>query len=239
MAVDTVKTSKSARVTKRTKVKVGTITIGQSPRVDVVPEIQEVLGDEVEIIEGGALDGMSREEIAAIAPGPGDYVLVTRLRDGSSVKIAERHILPRMQAQIDQVVAEGAEVVALLCTGEFPPFTCPRLILKPQIILHHFVSGVAAGRRLGVMIPAPDQVEHAESRWGTVGPALRVVPATPYGSLEDIKRAALDLKAWGAEVVVLDCMGFNKGMKEEVAGRAGVPVILPRTVLARTLAELF
>src|SRR5215211_5590228 len=104
------------------KRKIGAITIGQSPRVDVVPEMLEILGSSVELIEGGALDGLSAHEVAKLAPRNGDYVLVTRLRDGSSVQIAEHHILPRMQEQVDRAVAEGADVVALLCTGEFPGF---------------------------------------------------------------------------------------------------------------------
>jgi hypothetical protein len=36
-----------------TKHQVGAITIGQSPRVDVVPEMAAVLGPDVEILEGG------------------------------------------------------------------------------------------------------------------------------------------------------------------------------------------
>ena len=37
--------------------RVGLVTIGQSPRVDVVPEIKEVLRDvEVEVVECGALE---------------------------------------------------------------------------------------------------------------------------------------------------------------------------------------
>ena len=38
--------------------KVGGITIGQSPRADMVPEILEILGPQVEVVEGGALDGL-------------------------------------------------------------------------------------------------------------------------------------------------------------------------------------
>ncbi|WP_084665805.1 AroM family protein [Thermanaeromonas toyohensis] len=218
--------------------KVGAITIGQSPRVDVVPEMKEILGENIEIIEGGALDGLTQEEIAALAPGPEDYVLVTRLRDGSSVRIAERYIVPRMQTQIDKLVAEGAEIIVLLCTGEFPNFSSSKLILKPQVILHHFTSGIATGRRLGVIVPDKDQVEQARARWAGVGEVLRVEAASPYGPREEIWRAASSLKEWQAEVIVLDCIGFNLQMKREVNQHTGVPVILPRTVLARTLQEL-
>ena len=31
--------------------KIGAITVGQSPRVDLIPEIQPILGDSVEIIQ--------------------------------------------------------------------------------------------------------------------------------------------------------------------------------------------
>ena len=44
--------------------KIGAITVGQSPRVDLIPEIQPILGDSVEIIQAGALDGLSKEEIS-------------------------------------------------------------------------------------------------------------------------------------------------------------------------------
>ena len=41
---------------------IGALTIGQSPRTDVIPEIQEFLGG-AEILQAGALDGLSRAEI--------------------------------------------------------------------------------------------------------------------------------------------------------------------------------
>ena len=48
--------------------KIGAITVGQSPRVDLIPEIQPILGDSVEIIQAGALDGLSKEEISKFGP---------------------------------------------------------------------------------------------------------------------------------------------------------------------------
>jgi protein AroM len=220
------------------KRKIGAITIGQSPRVDVVPEMTEVLGPSVEVVEGGALDGLSAAEVAALAPRDGDYVLVTRMRDGSSVKLAEHQILPRMQDQVDRLVGEGVEAVALLCTGEFPAFRSPRLMLEPQRLLHHFVAGVAGGRRLGVVVPIPEQIGQGTRRWEGVTDAVRVEAGSPYADIAELERAVGALREWRPDLVVLDCMGFDGAMKARAAAIAGVPVILPRTVLARTLAEL-
>lgn len=92
---------------------VGTVTIGQTPRTDVIPELSAILGD-VTIREAGALDGLSRAEIAGLAPQRGDYVLVTRLADGSSVQVAERHITPRVAAKIKEHFDAGVPLVLLL-----------------------------------------------------------------------------------------------------------------------------
>lgn len=41
------------------KVKIGAITVGQSPRVDVTPDLWPIFGPNVELIEAGGLDGLS------------------------------------------------------------------------------------------------------------------------------------------------------------------------------------
>jgi len=51
--------------------KIGAVTIGQSPRVDIVPEFRAAAGLELEIVERGALDGLSPDEIRTLAPGRG------------------------------------------------------------------------------------------------------------------------------------------------------------------------
>ena len=83
--------------------KIGAVTIGQSPRVDVTPDILPILGDKIELLQAGALDGLSREEIEDMAPGPEDYVLVSRLNDGSFAKFGESFILERMQNCISKL----------------------------------------------------------------------------------------------------------------------------------------
>ena len=132
--------------------KIGAITVGQSPRTDVTNEIEELLG-QVELIQRGALDGLTSDDIASMAPQPGDYVLVTRLTDGTSVRIAKKYILERMQFHIDDLIGSGAEGILLLCTGDFPGFTCPKPILYPQKLLQHFVAAACADQVVGVLIP--------------------------------------------------------------------------------------
>ncbi len=219
--------------------KIGTITVGQSPRTDIVPDILDLLGN-ITLEERGALDGLTAAELQSLAPAPGDYVLVTRLRDGSSVRIAEKHILTRMQQHIDDLVARGVDGILLFCTGEFPPFNCPKPLLYPQRLLQHFVAGVVGDRAVGILTPDVSQVEQAGGRWRKYGvKTVLVEPASPYGPADKVAAAAVALKERGAELLVMDCIGYTRAMKQQATALTGLPAVLPRTVAARAVSELF
>ena len=100
--------------------KIGAVTIGQAPRVDVTVDIMDIFSGKAELIQAGGLDGLTKEDIAEFAPGEGDYVLVSRLNDGSSVTFAERHILPRLQEAMNKMEEEGCRLIMMFCTGSFP-----------------------------------------------------------------------------------------------------------------------
>lgn len=242
----------------------GTVTIGQSPRPDLIPELRMAMGLGAEgpgsslpvnIIEAGALDGLTLGEVRQLAPNPGDYVLVTRMADGTPVTIAERHILPRMVDKISRLVEEGADVVALVCTGEFPELACEKLLVVPQPLLLNVVSALARGRKLGVLLPDEEQIEQGYERWSLVHgdrerawqngycgltshKLLKIEAASPYGDPRDTEKAAARLRDWGADLVVMDCIGYTMAMKEKVGSITGAPVILARSIVGRVLAEL-
>jgi protein AroM len=161
---------------------VGLVTIGQAPRVDVVPEMAAMLGPRVEVAELGALDGLARPEIERLAPDAGDEILVTRLADGSSVFVAKRHIAPRVQACIDELDARGASLTVLLCTGAFPQLRSARLLLEPERVLLGVLRGCTFPGRLGVLTPSIRHVTQTDERWRGHGFDPVVVPLSPYGT---------------------------------------------------------
>ena len=218
---------------------IGTVTIGQSPRTDVIPDVASILGPDIEIREAGALDGLSPEIIASFAPGEGDYVLVTRLADGTSVQVAERHITPRIHEKIAEHFTGGIPVVLLLCTGEFPDFETGGLLIRPQKVLFNAVAAVAKGMRIGILTPSPEQVDQSENRWGSLSPFVRAVPSSPYvNSMEAARTAAEELKEWKAEITVLDCIGYTLAIRSLVREITDRPVLLARGVAASMVKEL-
>ena len=217
---------------------VGLVTIGQSPRTDVVPDISARLPAGTPVLERGALDGADRGEVARLAPEPGEEVLVSRLRDGTEVALAEARLLPLVQAAVDHVTGRGAALVAVLCTGPLPRLRCRTPLLLPGAMVRNLVAAVAAGARLGVVVPEPGQTGPAHAEWAPVAGPVLVLAASPYGPPAGLRQAAGTLAAFRPDLVVLDCLGFDAPMKQTVTQAVGVPVILPRTVLAGALAAL-
>lgn len=217
---------------------VGAVTIGQSPRVDALPEILELLPGGTPVVERGALDDMDSAEIARLGPAAGEGLLVTRLRDGTEVALAEARLLPLVQDAVDHVVDHGAAVVAVLCTGALPGICCARPLLMPGVIVRNLVAAVARDARLGVVVPDPEQVKAADASWSEVSAVTMTLAASPYGPPDAVARAAVALAQWHPDIVVLDCLGFGRQMKQMVAESVRVPVILPRTALAGAIAAV-
>lgn len=220
--------------------KLGVITIGQSPRDDVLPEMVPYLGENVEIIQAGALDGLTYEEIMEFKPGADDYVLVSKLRDGRSVKFAERYILPRLQDCIDKVESEGADFILFICTGVFPDiFKSTKLILYPQKILHGVTPHLADKGKVAVITPDKDQIEQSREKWIETGADIVVVAGSPYGDDSEIEGAVNELNEYSdIDVIAMDCIGYTEEMKNRVSNETGKPVVLARTIVARVIGEI-
>ncbi|HYM90450.1 MAG TPA: AroM family protein [bacterium] len=222
---------------------VGLVTIGQSPRPDLIEEYEQALPG-ARLIQAGALDDLSEPEIQVLAPGGGDEVLVSRLRTGREVRLARRHLEPHLQSCLDRL-SRDADLTILLCTGEFPTLRSRGLVLVPQRVLHHVVAAAVDGLRgpdrgeagLGVLIPDPAQQASAESRWGAWGPVVTAA-ASPYRGMEAPEAAGGVLRAAGVGLVVMDCIGYTRPMRQRIARITGVPVILASAAVAMIAREI-
>lgn len=220
------------------KKKLGVITIGQSPRTDVVPEMVEYLGKNVEVIEKGALDGLSYEKILSFYPKEDDYVLVSRLKDGTSVKMAKRYIIPRLQQCIHDL-EEEVHMILFICTGTFPEiFVSNKPIIYPQKILYSVTKNLINKGKLAVIIPDRDQINQSKRKWQETGLEINVVAASPYKEEDEIEDAILKLKDVDFDLVVMDCIGYDRKMKKKIAYKLRKPVILARTLVARVIGEM-
>lgn len=215
--------------------KVGVLTIGQSPRTDVTPSIQRILGEQVDIIEAGGLDRLKDNELHLVSPEASDTTYISKLRNGNSIKIAKSKLLPLLQDELDRLEEQTA-VTIMLCTGDFPSIRATNPIIYPDKVLNATVQALKDSGTLGLIIPLEEQRESLFEKWTQPNLQLKAEVASPYEE-SDVLGAAGKLKEQGASVIVMDCMGYSEAHKAQAAKGSGLPILLPRTLVARIAAE--
>ena len=194
--------------------KIGMVTIGQSPRNDLISEIRGILGS-LEIVEVGCLDELTREDIEGLEPRGREPFFLTLLRDGSSVQVSRKKAISLLQQRIKELEDEDVTLIIVLCTGDFPDFKSKKLIIEPGKLVHKIVQGMLSkDKKLGVIIPSSEQIEQTKKKWIRIDPVFAV--ASPYENPEKVVEAAKALQAKKVDLTVLDCIGYTKQMKQKV-----------------------
>lgn len=216
-------------------VRIGFATIGQAPRVDTVPAIVAALGQPVDVIEAGALDGLTDDEIAQLGPREGEYTFATRLADGRQVVLGKSAAEARLATVLERMDGQGLDLVVALCAGTSLPALRNSLLIEPQRIVDGITAALAAAcRRIGIVVPLAQQVErfHLEAE---VTAQVCVTHASPYEGdrFFDAGRELAD-----CDVVVMHCMGYTSAMRAKVAAGAGVPTVSAPELVAAVLRQL-
>lgn len=215
--------------------RLGVITIGQAPRIDMVPEMARHWHG-VEVMERGALDGLDPSEVRATPIREGDELLTSRMQDGTSAVFGRDLVLPRLQSAIATLEDTDVDAILLVCTGEFPVFDHRHPLYLASPLLVKGVEALADGP-VGVISPLPEQQRDAREKFA----GLEVLTgfANPYsGTDADFRVAARSLTDQGATLLVLDCMGYTEEHRDLVRRAApGIPVVVARSLVARLVAE--
>ena len=215
--------------------RVAFVTIGQSPRVDMLPEILGAVHGEIEAVEFGVLDELGAAEVAALAPPAGEASLATRLRDGSEAVIGKRPTGERLQALFDRLDRQGFDAIALLCTGYFEHIGSRTLLIEAQRVVDAMVDAFSLGcRNLGVMLPLARQVQEFHLQ-DSAERRVRAAHCSPYGG--DRLEAAADELA-DCDLLVMHCMGYTEAMRARVAERVQRPVLLARRIVAAAVQQI-
>jgi protein AroM len=214
----------------------GLVTIGQSPREDVVASM---FGDPspLGIVQAGALDGLSMDEIERLSPAQSDHPLVTRLRDGCEVTVAKERILGLMRQAVADLERAGAQVICVLCTGSFPPLGGTRQVVYPDRIVAGVVSAIVPAGTIGVLMPHPGQDGVMRRKWSTQHRNVVTASVSPYAPEFRFEEAVALMTRCGVDAIVMDCMGYDRRMQSDVRSRTDSAVLLANGVVGAVLRE--
>ena len=215
--------------------RVASLTVGQTPRCDLFPDILEHMPIVVEVQEFGALDGLTDLDIAALAPRAEESSLITRLRDGRDVIVSRQRVAERLEAICREIDPRQFDLVIVLSTGLFREFESPCPMVNAQRAMDAAIAAMAAsGQTVGVIYPLYRQVIE-NAGYSAPGLALRFSHAAS-GNAEELRLAADELA--GCDLVMLNSVGFNEADRVAIASRTGRPVILARRVVAGAIRLL-
>ena len=217
------------------------VSIGQSPRQDVVSDFQKVWGNTFNILDIGALDDLSHEEIKSLAPAPGESDLITKLRDGQAVYLSHHRLMPHMDQALEKACKGGADWAVVLCTGDFSNLKSSIPLLLPNPILAHGVESVLKpGDKLTVIVPTQGQVSEATERWFQRGfEVSKVIVESPFDNhqalFDVLKNDQIVQKTKG---LIADCFGFDNTFMNSVAELYVKPIFISRKLISHLLLAI-
>jgi len=146
--------------------RIGALTIGHSPRHDLLRLLQTCLPQD-HIVEVGALDLIHDYDVPAGMTDPTD-VLTTRLYDGSTATLDRAFLTPLLQNAITQLEQNHTDAIILLSAGDFPSLRSAVPLIKPFAATCQHLRGMRA-RRIGVAVPVPEQEDTSRLKWAAYG----------------------------------------------------------------------
>lgn len=214
-------------------VRLGLVTIGQAPRVDLIPDVADAL-DGVDWVEHGALDLLDAHQIVSLAPRHGERELVSRLRDGSSARLDASAIAEHLDAAIARCVADGCGAILVLCTGRVEHGAVPVPVMHAEELAHEKMAQLVGNGLLGVLCPVPEQLADIRARWSDrLGHPVVAAAVDPYtASADDLAAAGRGLAKAGVHEIFLDCIGYTEEHRSIVA-HAGVAAHTARSLAVR------
>ena len=222
--------------------RIGFVTIGQSPRDDIVPDMLALLPFDAAPVERGAIDDLTLDEVRELAPRGDEHWMVSRMRDGTEVRLAQRELAPRMQARIDELTALGVDLIVPLCASNWSMLRSETAFINPGAALGSIVRAMCRpGGTLGVISPTEDQARLSVARYGT--PETPVLPASaqPYADEATRRRQCASAGRLMARpdvgLVYMGCMGHTREMRSVVREVSGKPTVTANGITASLIAQ--
>lgn len=216
------------------------LTIGVVPMCEVLLLLTEYI-DEQHITHHSLLGQMRREEVMAeYAISPGDDVLLTLLSDQQLAHVSRQKVERALQGIVEVLDNQGFDVILLMSTAVITRLTIRNgILLEPLRIIPPLVASIVDGHQVGVIVPVTELLAAQTQKWQVLQTPPVYAVANPIdGTEQQLIDAGKQLLEQGADVIMLDCLGFNQRHRDVLQKSLDVPVLLSNVLIARLASEL-
>ncbi|EGA5835104.1 AroM family protein [Salmonella enterica] len=216
------------------------LTIGVVPMSEVLPLLTEYI-DEQHITHHSLLGKMSREDVMAdYAVEPGDDPLLTLLNDNQIAHVSRQKVERDLQSVVEVLDNQGYDVIILMSTAAIKSMAARNsILLEPLRIIPPLVASIVDGHQVGVIVPVAELLAAQEKKWQVLQmPPVYSLANPVHGSEQQLIDAGQALLDQGADVIMLDYLGFHQRHRDILQQALDVPVLLSNVLIARLASEL-
>ncbi|EEI0744545.1 AroM protein [Salmonella enterica subsp. enterica] len=216
------------------------LTIGVVPMSEVLPLLTEYI-DEQHITHHSLLGKMSREDVMAdYAVEPGDDPLLTLLNDNQIAHVSRQKVERDLQSVVEVLDNQAYDVIILMSTAAIKSMAARNsILLEPLRIIPPLVASIVDGHQVGVIVPVAELLAAQEKKWQVLQmPPVYSLANPVHGSEQQLIDAGQALLDQGADVIMLDCLGFHQRHRDILQQALDVPVLLSNVLIARLASEL-
>ncbi|EAC0101476.1 AroM family protein [Salmonella enterica] len=216
------------------------LTIGVVPMSEVLPLLTEYI-DEQHITHHSLLGKMSREDVMAdYAVELGDDPLLTLLNDNQIAHVSRQKVERDLQSVVEVLDNQGYDVIILMSTAVIKSMAARNtILLEPLRIIPPLVASIVDGHQVGVIVPVAELLAAQEKKWQVLQkPPVYSLANPVHGSEQQLIDAGQALLDQGADVIMLDCLGFHQRHRDILQQALDVPVLLSNVLIARLASEL-
>uniref|UniRef100_A0A8H9YW41 AroM family protein n=1 Tax=Pseudomonas tritici TaxID=2745518 RepID=A0A8H9YW41_9PSED len=216
------------------------LTIGVVPVSEVLPLLTEHVSEQ-QITHLSLLAGISREEVMEdYAIGTGEDPLPTMLSDGDMAHVSHQKVERALQGIIEVLDNQGYDVILLMSTAPISGLVARNsILLEPMRIIPPLVASIVDGHQVGVIVPIQELLDNQANKWKVLQKMPLFALANPFWDSETkLIAAGRELLDQGADVLMLDCLGFHQRHRDLLQKALDVPVLLSNVLVTRLASEL-
>ncbi len=216
------------------------LTIGVVPVSEILPLLTEHISEE-QIKHVTLLGNMSREEvIAKFGAEESEEEILTLLADKTLVHVGKQKVEQALQEIIELLDNQDYDVILLMSTERFTRLAAYNsILLEPERIIPPLVASIVDGHQAGIILPVADLLKSQHKKWQQLqNPPFYELANPVHEKEESLLNAGRKLLAAGADVLVLDSLGYHQKHRDLLQKGLDVPVLLSNVLIAHLASEL-
>jgi len=216
------------------------LTIGVVPVSAIMPLLAEQVPEE-QIKHMSLMGSLSKEEaLQDYGVEPGHEGMLTLLSNKEVVEVSRQKTELALQSAIEVLENQGYDVILLMSTYRFTKLHARNaILLEPQRIIPPLVASIVDGHQVGVIVPIPELLPLQAEKWAMLeNPPLYALASPVFGTEQELLDAGRTLIEQGADVLMLDCLGYYQIHRDLLQQELDVPVLLSNVLVAHLASEL-